>query len=246
MSVVDETQPLTTGAHPVADASQELTALRPSTIHADRKSLLELSRKRLPVTVEWNNINYWITIKDPKSSKVCCKPKIEKQILCNLNKCVDTLGKTTLINCLAGRIMDMKGSRLEGSIKINGVDYTTLGSKFARLAAFVQQDDVLFKHSFFLTFLIKKNMIGLHENCVKTVRETLEAAADFRLPSDIKTSDKQRRVSGIITELNLSRAENTLIGDEKFKGVSGGERKRANIGVELIQDPSLLFLDEPT
>ena len=46
---------------------------------------------------------------------------------------------------------------------------------------------------------------------------------------------------------SLSRqARDTLIGDERHKGVSGGERKRTNVGVEIIGDPSLIFLDEPT
>lgn len=47
-------------------------------------------------------------------------------------------------------------------------------------------------------------------------------------------------------ELKLTKCQNTKIGGEMLKGVSGGERKRASIGVELITNPSLIFLDEPT
>jgi ABC-type multidrug transport system ATPase subunit len=53
-------------------------------------------------------------------------------------------------------------------------------------------------------------------------------------------------VDKIIKELNLQKCQNTKIGGELFKGVSGGERKRTSIGVELITNPSLIFLDEPT
>jgi ABC-type multidrug transport system ATPase subunit len=53
-------------------------------------------------------------------------------------------------------------------------------------------------------------------------------------------------VDRIIDELKLTKCQTTRIGDEFFKGVSGGERKRASIGVELITDPILIFLDEPT
>ena len=50
----------------------------------------------------------------------------------------------------------------------------------------------------------------------------------------------------IISELGLVKCENTMVGNELIRGVSGGERKRLNIGTELVTDPSLVFLDEPT
>lgn len=53
-------------------------------------------------------------------------------------------------------------------------------------------------------------------------------------------------VDDVISELALSKAANTFIGNAFMRGVSGGERKRANIGVELLSNPSLIFLDEPT
>ena len=54
------------------------------------------------------------------------------------------------------------------------------------------------------------------------------------------------RVEEIIKELRLKKCENTKIGGPLLIGVSGGERKRTSIGVELITDPNLIFLDEPT
>lgn len=77
-----------------------------------------------------------------------------------------------------------------------------------------------------------------------TVRECLEFAARLKLPG----SDDQKlvRVTDLITILKLKKCENTRIGGPLVKGVSGGERKRCSIGVELITDPSLIFLDEPT
>jgi len=50
----------------------------------------------------------------------------------------------------------------------------------------------------------------------------------------------------LLATLKLFKAQNTLIGGALVKGISGGERKRTAVGVELITDPSLLFLDEPT
>ena len=200
------------------------------------RSQMFLDAKRIPVTLEWNNINYSLPVKDPDGG-CCSNKKIQKEILKGMSGTArpgqliaimgpSGSGKTTLLNVLAGRVMDTKGCILTGEIKINGVNRNELGSKFARIAAFVQQDDVLFS--------------------LQTVRETLLTAARFRLPKETSMDEKNKRVDAIISELGLAKAEHTHIGDAKIRGVSGGERKRANIGVELIQDPSLLFLDEPT
>ena len=58
--------------------------------------------------------------------------------------------------------------------------------------------------------------------------------------------EKLDRVEQVIAELNLSSCADTKIGNALVRGISGGERKRTAIGVELIKDPSVLFLDEPT
>ena len=58
--------------------------------------------------------------------------------------------------------------------------------------------------------------------------------------------EKQRRVDEIIKDLRLNKCQDTYIGGPLIKGVSGGERKRTSIGVELITNPALVFLDEPT
>ena len=77
-----------------------------------------------------------------------------------------------------------------------------------------------------------------------TVRECLEFAAKLKLPGSYE--QKIERVNSLIQTLKMNKAQNTRIGGPLVKGVSGGERKRTSIGVELITDPSLIFLDEPT
>jgi len=77
-----------------------------------------------------------------------------------------------------------------------------------------------------------------------TVRECLEFAAKLKLPGTL--ASKIARVNLLIADLKLHKCSNTKIGGPLVKGVSGGERKRTSIGVELITDPSLIFLDEPT
>ena len=77
-----------------------------------------------------------------------------------------------------------------------------------------------------------------------TVRECLEFAAKLKYKGTY--AEKMQRVEDIVTELRLNKCQNTKIGGPLVKGVSGGERKRTSIGVELITDPTLIFLDEPT
>ena len=77
-----------------------------------------------------------------------------------------------------------------------------------------------------------------------TVKECLEFAAKLKLPGTM--ADKMARVRLLIEDLKLYKCRDTKIGGPLVKGVSGGERKRTSIGVELITDPSLIFLDEPT
>lgn len=96
---------------------------------------------------------------------------------------------------------------------------------FASLISYVMQDDCL---------------VGWI-----TPREALRFSADFQL---VNTSDeiKNLRVEQIVSVLGLERCENTLIGDVFTKGISGGERKRTSMGIELITNPSVIYLDEPT
>lgn len=77
-----------------------------------------------------------------------------------------------------------------------------------------------------------------------TVRECLEFTANLKIKGT--DAEKMVRVATIIQQLKLAKCQNTKIGGALCKGVSGGERKRTSIGVELISDPALIFLDEPT
>jgi ATP-binding cassette subfamily G (WHITE) protein 2 len=110
-----------------------------------------------------------------------------------------------------------------GHILVNGREKESL-KNFSSYSAYVQQDDILFQ--------------------TMTVRECLTFAARLKLPGDEQT--KLERVNFMISTLKLTKCQNTRIGGPLVKGVSGGERKRTSIGVELITDPNLIFLDEPT
>ncbi|CAI8588143.1 unnamed protein product [Vicia faba] len=129
-------------------------------------------------------------------------------------------GKSTLLDGLAGRIAS--GS-LKGKVSLDGNSVNA--SLIKRTSAYIMQEDRLFP--------------------MLTVYETLMFAADFRL-GPLSVADKRQRVEKLIEQLGLSSSRNTYIGDEGTRGVSGGERRRVSIGVDIIHGPSLLFLDEPT
>ncbi|XP_059641563.1 ABC transporter G family member STR-like [Cornus florida] len=130
-------------------------------------------------------------------------------------------GKSTFLDALAGRIA--QGS-LQGSVRIDGKPVTT--SYMKMISSYVMQDDQLFP--------------------MLTVFETFLFAAEVRLPPSISRSEKKKRVFQLLEQLGLQSATHTYIGDEGRRGVSGGERRRVSIGVDIIHKPSLLFLDEPT
>ncbi|KAL2654229.1 hypothetical protein R1flu_022357 [Riccia fluitans] len=129
-------------------------------------------------------------------------------------------GKTTFLDALAGRIARQS---LEGEIFVNS---EPINESFNRISGYVMQDDALFP--------------------MLTVRETLLISARLRLPTDMPLKEKKRRVELMITQLGLQSCANTRVGNEKHRGVSGGERRRVSIGADLIHDPPVIFLDEPT
>ncbi|CAI6001907.1 unnamed protein product [Closterium sp. NIES-64] len=130
-------------------------------------------------------------------------------------------GKTTLLDVLSDRI---SSRNLTGEISLNGAPVK--GDTIRRLSAYVMQDDLMFP--------------------ALTVRETLMYAAELRLPPTVSRVEKAEKVRRLIRLLGLTKVENSKIGDENNRGISGGERKRVAIGVEMIGDPKILFLDEPT
>ena len=79
-----------------------------------------------------------------------------------------------------------------------------------------------------------------------TVRENLLFSANVRLPRSISRGERVERVNQVLKDLDLQSCAETLIGTDFIRGVSGGEKKRTTIGMELVLSPTVLFLDEPT
>ncbi|XP_062571630.1 uncharacterized protein LOC134233657 isoform X2 [Saccostrea cucullata] len=127
-------------------------------------------------------------------------------------------GKTSLLNVLAGNL-----TLTSGKITLNGNPFTKLQR---RKLAYVLQSDI------FLSRL--------------TLRETLYFTAMIRLPDSVSKAAKMARIDEIVDALHLRKCLDTVIGDFMHPGLSGGEKKRANIACELLTDPNIMLIDEPT
>lgn len=68
----------------------------------------------------------------------------------------------------------------------------------------------------------------------------------LRLPNSERLKEKHAVVNRVLDQLGLQEVRHSIIGDEEKRGISGGQRKRVNIGIEMVAQPSLLMLDEPT
>lgn len=74
-----------------------------------------------------------------------------------------------------------------------------------------------------------------------TVRETLRFAAGLRLPKWMSTAEKTRRAEEVILKMGLKDCADNLIGSEFVKGISGGERRRVTIAVQILTEPRILL-----
>ena len=132
-------------------------------------------------------------------------------------------GKTTLLCALSLRL-DLNRMTQSGEIRMNGKPYGTRLLK--GMSGFVMQDDLLHAHF--------------------TVQEVLWYAAALRMSHGSTAVDRKARVDEVLKTMGINYTRNVIVGDTRNKGISGGERKRVCIAMELLTKPSLLFLDEPT
>ncbi|XP_030974012.1 ABC transporter G family member 11-like isoform X2 [Quercus lobata] len=129
-------------------------------------------------------------------------------------------GKSTLLDSLAGRLSS--NTQQTGEILINGRKETLAFGT----SAYVTQDDTL------MTTL--------------TVREAVYYSAQLQLPDSMSRSEKKERAEITIREMGLQDSMDTRIGGWSIKGLSGGQKRRVSICIEILTRPKLLFLDEPT
>lgn len=199
-------------------------------LQPDQTSFFERHRA---LHLTWSNLGYSVQTKGRRRGKGTTPSR--KTILSQISGEVrpgqilaimgsSGAGKTTLLNLLAGRMTTSRNFETTGYVRMNGLSRTA--AVYKRVAAYVEQEDKMFGEL--------------------TVEEQLIFSAFLRLPRTMEAEKKMQRVEDTIRELGLSKCRHSPIGNEMLRGVSGGERKRVNVGTELVTDPSLLFLDEPT
>ncbi|GAA5921109.1 hypothetical protein JCM3775_004094 [Rhodotorula graminis] len=133
-------------------------------------------------------------------------------------------GKSSLLQVLAGRLNSsaMSAFSSTGTITLNGQPFDSI---LASLVAYVEQED-----DFHLPAL--------------TVRETLRFAARLRLKHQ-STASCHARAEEVIRMLGLGPCASNLVGGPLLKGISGGEKRRVSLGVQLISGAAVLYADEP-
>ncbi|MCK5700778.1 MAG: ATP-binding cassette domain-containing protein, partial [Cyclobacteriaceae bacterium] len=130
-------------------------------------------------------------------------------------------GKTTLLNVLSG--IDKPTS---GSLKINGVDlFSKETEKIKGVIGYISQDDLLIEEL--------------------TVYENLYYNAKLCF-ADLNEEELNNKVLATLTTLGLDQRKDLRVGSALDKTISGGQRKRLNIALELIREPAVMFVDEPT
>ncbi|XP_062165227.1 pleiotropic drug resistance protein 1-like [Alnus glutinosa] len=134
---------------------------------------------------------------------------------------VSGAGKTTLMDVLAGR---KTGGYIEGSIMISG--FPKQQETFARISGYCEQTDIHSPHI--------------------TVYESLLYSAWLRLPPEVDTATRKMFIKEVMDLVELTSLSEALVGLPSINGLSTEQRKRLTIAVELVANPSIIFMDEPT
>ena len=129
-------------------------------------------------------------------------------------------GKSTLLRCLAGQQLPT-----EGEVLLNGQSLYADLEKLKTFVAYIPQDDAFDDHL--------------------TIEENMEFAAAIRSPH-LSSRDRSRRIEGRLIELGLIERRSSVVGSPVKKRLSGGERKRLNIGLDMISSADVFLFDEPT
>ncbi|KAK8914331.1 Pleiotropic drug resistance protein 3 [Platanthera zijinensis] len=134
---------------------------------------------------------------------------------------VSGAGKTTLMDVLCGR---KTSGFIEGDLKIGG--YPKVQETFAKISGYCEQNDI-------------------HSSQI-TVEESVMYSAWLRLPKDIDSQTKNEFVQLVLETVELDTIKDALVGIPGINGLSTEQRKRLTIAVELVANPSIIFMDEPT
>jgi len=183
-----------------------------------------------PLSLSFSHVNYYVDM--PAEMKEQGFAESRLQLLTDISGAfrpgvltalvgASGAGKTTLMDVLAGR---KTSGYIEGSITLSG--YPKKQETFARVSGYCEQNDI-------------------HSPNV-TVYESILFSAWLRLSSDVDDKTRKMFVEEVMTLVELDPLRNAMVGLPGVDGLSTEQRKRLTIAVELVSNPSIIFMDEPT
>ncbi|KAL1060575.1 hypothetical protein V6Z11_1Z087400 [Gossypium hirsutum] len=183
----------------------------------------------VPITLSFENVHYFVDTPKKFRKKVLNKKlNLLQDISGAFRPGVLTAlmgasgaGKTTLMDVLSGR---KTGGYSEGDIRVGG--YPKVQETYARVSGYCEQTDV-------------------HSPQI-TVKESVIFSAWLRLPGEIPRQKRLEFVLEVLQMIELDEIQNALVGVPSVSGISAEQRKRLTIAVELVSNPSIIFMDEPT
>ncbi|XP_050226195.1 ABC transporter G family member 39-like [Mercurialis annua] len=183
-----------------------------------------------PLSLAFNLINYYVDMPAGMRSEGVQEKRLQllqdvsgsfKPGILTALVGVSGAGKTTLMDVLAGR---KTTGYIEGTLSISG--YPKNQATFARISGYCEQNDIHSPHV--------------------TVYESLLYSAWLRLSKDVDTETRKMFVEEVMELVELNSIRDALVGLPGVNGLSTEQRKRLTIAVELVANPSIIFMDEPT
>ncbi|XP_057469929.1 pleiotropic drug resistance protein 3-like isoform X1 [Actinidia eriantha] len=183
-----------------------------------------------PLTLTFQDVQYYVDTPPAMRERGFTQKKL--QLLCDITGAfrpgvltalmgVSGAGKTTLLDVLAGR---KTTGTIEGDIRIGG--YPKVQQTFSRIVGYCEQTDI-------------------HSPQI-TVEESVIYSAWLRLHPEIELKTKSEFVKEVLETIELDEIKDSLVGMSGVSGLSTEQRKRLTIAVELVANPSIIFMDEPT
>ncbi|OEL30546.1 ABC transporter G family member 36 [Dichanthelium oligosanthes] len=221
--------------HLVSESSHRSTGINTETDSAIVEDESALTKRGMilpfvPLSLTFDNIRYSVDMPQEMKAQGVLEDRLEllKGVSGSFRPGVLTAlmgvsgaGKTTLMDVLAGR---KTGGYIEGDISISG--YLKKQETFARVSGYCEQNDI-------------------HSPQV-TVYESLLFSAWLRLPKDVDSNKRKVFIEEVMELVELKPLKDALVGLPGVNGLSTEQRKRLTIAVELVANPSIIFMDEPT
>ncbi|KAI3761586.1 hypothetical protein L1987_52006 [Smallanthus sonchifolius] len=183
-----------------------------------------------PLSMSFDNMNYFVDMPQEMRQQGVTENRL--RLLCEVTGAfrpgvltslmgVSGAGKTTLMDVLAGR---KTSGYIEGDVRISG--FPKKQETFARISGYCEQTDI-------------------HSPSI-TVCESLIYSGFLRLPKEVGNEEKMTFVHEVMELVELDKLKDAIVGLPGVTGLSTEQRKRLTIAVELVANPSIIFMDEPT